>query len=81
MLTARPPSSPLSLRCRKTCLNGQSGTGRLTLSVSLRPPNLRPFKLAPLGNTVAVSRLQPFSVSLRKSEDSTLSSPTAPEWP
>ena len=31
-----------------------------------------------LDNTVAVSRLQPFSVSLRKPEDSTLSSPTAP---
>ena len=39
------------------------------------------FRLAPLGNTVAVSRLQPFSVSLRKPEDSTLLSPTAPEGP
>ena len=38
-------------------------------------------KLAPLDNTVAVSRLQPFSVSLRKPEDSTLSSPTAPKGP
>lgn len=39
------------------------------------------FKLATLGNTVAVSRLQSFSVSLRKPEDSTLISPTAPQGP
>lgn len=32
-------------------------------------------RLAPLNNTVAVSRLPSFSVSLRKLEDSTLSSP------
>ena len=38
-------------------------------------------KLASLCNTVVVSRLQPFSVSLRKPEDSTLSSPTAPKGP
>lgn len=35
------------------------------------------FRLAQLGNTVAVSRLQPFSVSLRKPEDSALLSPVA----
>ena len=39
------------------------------------------FKLAPLGNTVVESRLQSFSVLLRKPEDSTLSSPTAPKGP
>ena len=39
------------------------------------------LKLASLDNTVAVSRLQSFSVSLRKPEDSTLSSPTAPQGP
>ena len=38
-------------------------------------------KLAPLDYTVAVSRLQSFSVALRKPEDSTLSSPTAPQGP
>ena len=43
--------------------------------------NLRPYKLAPLDYTVAVSRLQPFSVSLRKPEDSTISSLTAPQGP
>lgn len=36
-------------------------------------------KLASLGNTVAVSRLQSFSVSLRKPEDSTIICPTAPQ--
>lgn len=39
------------------------------------------FKLAPLDNTVAVSRLQPFSASLRKPEDSTFLCPTAPQGP
>ena len=38
-------------------------------------------KLASLDNTGEVSRLQPFSASLQKPEDSTLSSPTAPKGP
>ena len=41
---ARHSSSPHPLRCRKSCPYGQSGTGRLTFSVPLRPPNLRPFQ-------------------------------------
>ena len=41
---ARHSSSPLTLRCWTTCPYGQSGTGRLTLSAALRPPNLRPYQ-------------------------------------
>ena len=55
---ARHPSSPHPLRCRKTCPDGQSGTGRLTLSDTLRPPNLRPF-LNSLGCSIAVSVTRP----------------------
>ena len=39
------------------------------------------FKLASLGNTVAVLRLQSFSASLRKPEGSTFICPTAPQGP
>lgn len=47
-LPKQPPGKTFVISAHAAMPNdlpyGQSGTGRLTLSVSLRPPNLRPFQ-------------------------------------
>ena len=81
LLHARQDIRPLRIRCDAERLASMGRAEPEDCRSPLRSDRQTSglSKLAPLGNTVEVSRLQPFSVSLRKPEYSTFLCPTAPQ--